>query len=365
MPIRARTASASWRGSVMSSPSSRTTPSSTSSSRSTVRSRVDLPDPDAPMSTTQRCAATSRSTPSRTTFVPNALRTPRTSSSGAAAARRRRRAGRADGAGAPARASPHRSAPAPASPLVAPAQPPRRDSASVARVSGIVSSTKSTPGDDVRREVGVLRGGDLRGADRVDRAEDRDEPGVLLQRDQVVEQRRHHPADRLRQHDGPQGLRAAQPERPGRRDLRGVDRLDARPEHLGDVGGVGEHEREPAQDDGRRRDPLQAQPGQPEPDEQQHEDERQPAEDVDVRRRRRAQREEHRTAQGAGDRERERDHEDHDGGDRHDAQVEPQPLDDAGERRDATSGSKNDCRTRGHPGELVSARTATRRPSPC
>jgi hypothetical protein len=39
----------------------------------------------------------------------------------------------------------HRSAPAPASPPVAPAQPPRRASASVNRVSGIVSSTNSTP----------------------------------------------------------------------------------------------------------------------------------------------------------------------------------------------------------------------------
>ena len=50
MPIRARTASASTRGSVMSSPSSSITPSSTISSRSMQRSRVDLPEPEAPIS---------------------------------------------------------------------------------------------------------------------------------------------------------------------------------------------------------------------------------------------------------------------------------------------------------------------------
>ena len=45
MPIRARTASASTRGSVMSSPSSVMRPSSTTSSRLTQRSSVDLPEP--------------------------------------------------------------------------------------------------------------------------------------------------------------------------------------------------------------------------------------------------------------------------------------------------------------------------------
>ena len=52
MPIRARTASASIRGSVMSRPSSSIVPSSTISSRSMHRSSVDLPEPDAPISTT-------------------------------------------------------------------------------------------------------------------------------------------------------------------------------------------------------------------------------------------------------------------------------------------------------------------------
>ena len=37
-------------------------------------------------------------------------------------------------------------------------------------------------------------------AEHLDRAEDADERDVLLQADEVVHQRRHHPADRLGQH---------------------------------------------------------------------------------------------------------------------------------------------------------------------
>ena len=55
-------------------------------------------------------------------------------------------------------------------------------------------------GHDVRGEVVRGRGLDLRGADGVDRAEHRDQPAVLLQRHEVVEQRGCHAARRLRQH---------------------------------------------------------------------------------------------------------------------------------------------------------------------
>ena len=45
--------------------------------------------------------------------------------------------------------------------------------------------------------------------------------------------------------------------------------------------------------------------------------------------------------------------------DRHDADVQPQPLQDRRERRrSATSQSKNDALTRGQPGEDTSASTA-------
>ena len=49
MPMRRRTASMSQSGSVMSMPSTRTTPDVGSSRRFTHRSSVDLPDPDGPM----------------------------------------------------------------------------------------------------------------------------------------------------------------------------------------------------------------------------------------------------------------------------------------------------------------------------
>ena len=80
MPTLARTASASTRGSVMSSPANSTTPSSTTSSRFTQRSSVDLPEPDAPMSTTHSPCSTVRLKSSSTTLAPNALRRLRTSS---------------------------------------------------------------------------------------------------------------------------------------------------------------------------------------------------------------------------------------------------------------------------------------------
>ena len=69
-PIRRCAAATSARGSETSVPSSSTCPSSISSSRSTHRSSVDLPDPDDPMSVTTWCSSTVRSTPRRTGVVP-------------------------------------------------------------------------------------------------------------------------------------------------------------------------------------------------------------------------------------------------------------------------------------------------------
>ena len=119
--------------------------------------------------------------------------------------------------------------------------------------------------DDVRRVVEVERRLDLRRADRVDDAEDRDQAGVLLQRDQVVHQGRDHPAPRLRQHDVAQRLAVGQPERAAGQPLAGVHRLDAGAEHLGDVRRVGQHQRRAAPEQRRGRQPLEASAGPPKP----------------------------------------------------------------------------------------------------
>ena len=97
-------------------------------------------------------------------------------------------------------------------------------------------------GHDVRRVVEGLGALDLRLAQRLDDAEDRDEADVLEQRHEVVEQRRDHPPDALRQHHVAHGLRRGQAEGARRRPLARVHREDAGPDHLGDVRGVGDHD---------------------------------------------------------------------------------------------------------------------------
>ena len=67
--------------------------------------------------------------------------------------------------------------------------------------------------------------------------------GVLLESDEVVEEGRDDPPDRLRDDHVAEGLDLAQPERPGGGRLARVDRLDPRPVDLRDVGGVEEDER--------------------------------------------------------------------------------------------------------------------------
>ena len=56
-------------------------------------------------------------------------------------------------------------------------------------------------GDEVGGEVEVGRDLDLSLLERLDRAEDADERRVLLQADEVVQERRDHPPHGLRQHD--------------------------------------------------------------------------------------------------------------------------------------------------------------------
>ena len=58
----------------------------------------------------------------------------------------------------------------------------------------------------------------------------------------VVQERRNHPPDRLRQDHEPQGLPARETQRTGRRVLALVYGLDTGPVDLGDVGRVDEDE---------------------------------------------------------------------------------------------------------------------------
>ena len=66
MPMRWRAWLMSVLGSSMSMPSTTTEPDDGSSSRLRQRSKVDLPEPDGPMTNTSSRSATARSTPFRT-----------------------------------------------------------------------------------------------------------------------------------------------------------------------------------------------------------------------------------------------------------------------------------------------------------
>ena len=122
-------------------------------------------------------------------------------------------------------------------------------------------------GHDVRGEVVGGGGLDLRGPYRVDGAEHRDQSAVLLQCDEIVEQRRRHPARRLRQHHQSHRAPIVEAKGFGGGQLRRMDRLDARPEDLGHVGGVDQHQRETTEQHRVRRNARQPQPRQAEPDE--------------------------------------------------------------------------------------------------
>ena len=173
------------------------------------RSSVLLPEPDAPIRQMTSTAATSRSMPSSTRVVAEALH-----DLGAA-----------------------RSFIAPLVPVI------RRRS----RGEQVVGEPRERDrhaqeqhrGDDVGREVEVTGGLDARPPQRLDRPEDADQGDVLLQADEVVHQRRHDPTHGLGEHDVAHRLAVRQAERAGGGALALVDALDAGAEHLGDVGRVG------------------------------------------------------------------------------------------------------------------------------
>ena len=160
------------------------------------------------------------------------------------------------------------------------------------------------------REVEVGRDLDLRLLEGLDRAEDADERRVLLQADEVVQERRDHAAHGLREHDRGERLAAGEPERARGRFLARVHRLDPGAVHLGDVGGVDEDEREDPPERRRRRDPLDRERRRAEAEQCDHEDRRHAAEEVGVGDREHADREEDGAGEAAQDGERERGDED-------------------------------------------------------
>ncbi len=92
---------------------------------------------------------------------------------------------------------------------------------------------------------------DLGGVDRLGHPERGDDGRVLLQRSEVVQQRRQDVAHRLRQHHPRKRRARAQPEAAGGLDLRAWDRHEAGPVDLGDVSGIGKDEHEAGINDGR------------------------------------------------------------------------------------------------------------------
>ena len=262
-PIRARTASTSTRGSLMSASPSQMRPSSIGSSRFMVRSSVDLPEPLAPMRATTSPGATSRSMPCSTRGRRTTSRRPR----GAGRARR-----------------------AHTIPPICSRARTRAVYQSVRRIVGIASSTNSSPATTYGVKLKYARGLDLRRAHGVDRAEHRDEADVLLHRDEVVHERGRHLAHGLRHDDQPHRLAVAEAERAGGVALRRMHRLDAGAEDLGHVGRVGEGERDRAPELGGQAHRDQLQPRDAEADEVQHDDERDAAEQVGVAGGERAQR---------------------------------------------------------------------------
>ena len=120
--------------------------------------------------------------------------------------------------------------------------------------------------------------------------------------DEVVEERRDHPPDGLRQHDVAERLGPREPERPGGRVLRGcTDSMPAR--YTSETYAVDERERDDRPEELRVGDPVEAERRHPEAEHEDDEDRRNAAEEVGARDRERADREEHRAREAPQDRE--------------------------------------------------------------
>ena len=143
-----------------------------------------------------------------------------------------------------------------------------------------------------RREVEVRRLQDLRLPEGVDDAEDGDERRVLLQSDEVVEERRDHPTEGLWDHDVAECLHAREPEGARRALLRRVDRFDPGAIHLAHVRRIDQREGDERPEERILRHSRELQCRDPESQGVDHEDARHAAKEVDVRRRGEAERRE-------------------------------------------------------------------------
>jgi len=185
------------------------------------RSKVDLPEPDAPMRQTTSCSATESSIPRRTSALPNRLCSPATSRAAA---------------GALSAGSAHRR------PSIAGEQP-------IGESSERDGHHDEHQGDrDIGREVEARGLLDLGGAKDLHDPDEGDQHGVLLEPDEIVEQGRDHPANGLRHDHVAKRLEPAQTQGTGGRLLARMDGFDSRSIDLGDVGAV---------DQGQGQDPVQ------------------------------------------------------------------------------------------------------------
>ena len=259
MPIRRADRRSRRRlGAVISCPSTMIRPASIGSSRLMQRSSVDLPEPEAPIRHTTSCSATDRSIPCSTSRSPKRLV-------------ERPRCGRASAVTAHARL--------PA--LAGRGRPASRRTASCGIVITRNRTAATTYG--VKLKCRPRRSMPRRAGTPRSTPTDGDERGVLLQADEVVQQRRDHAAHGLREHDEPHRLAArearatARPPpgsgaptrcppgtpRPRRRSRRGSERRP--PRRTVPIG-----------------TPLDAERGHPEPEQVDDEDRRDPPEQVGV-----------------------------------------------------------------------------------
>ena len=295
IPMLVRIRFSSTSGAVTSTPPTTIRPAVTGSIRLMQRSSVDLPEPDAPIRQITSCSDTARSMPRSTSALPKLLRTPSISRAAVAhpcPANWRRRS--------------------------------RATSQSVNRASGIVISTNSAAAHRYGREVEVGRLRDVGLAERLHRADDRHQRRVLLQPDEVVQERRDHPPHRLRHDHEPQRLEPREAERAGGSFLARVHRLDACAVDLGDVGRVDEDQRDAAPEQLRRGDAGQLERRHAEAQHDDHQDRRDAAEQVRIDDRHQPEREKHRPREAAKNRDPQREDQDHRLADHEQLHVDPE-----------------------------------------
>ncbi len=174
---------------------------------------------------------------------------------------------------------------------------------------------------------------DLGSPEDLDDADERDQYGVLLEADEVIEQGWDDPPDRLRQDHVAHRLEPAQAQGAGRGVLARVDRFDAGSVDLRHVCRIDEGERDDRPEERLVRDPRDPESGDAEPQDVDDDEPGHGPEDVDVGGRQTPDREEDRTRQTPQDREQEPERQDECLGDEEQLDVRPERGDQAGQAR--------------------------------